>query len=163
MNELGVGTIPPILCRPQAKGLARVVSISRVRSKQQDILNNKSISIYGELQKRSKNGGRYIKKRKGRKSNRICRKNEESTRGGESSTEKNTGKNEEVYRQKQKRNGELEERKLSNAEHQRLSIQRKTSTETGRKICGAIQNKRSGVDKCGEIAITEFNENSPGS
>ena len=52
---------------------------------------------------------------------------------------------------------------MSNTKHQRLSIQRKTSTETGRKICEAIQNNRNGVDKCGEIAITEFNENSPGS
>jgi len=55
------------------------------------------------------------------------------------------------------------ERRLSNAKYQRLSIQRKTGTETGRKICGAIQNRRSGVDKYSEIAITGFNENSPSS
>ena len=33
MNESGVRTISLILCRPQAKGLARIVSIGRVRSK----------------------------------------------------------------------------------------------------------------------------------
>ena len=76
-----------ILCRPQAKRLARMVSIGRVCSKQQDTLNNESISIYGELWKGSKKGGRYMKKGKGRKGNKIHRKDEESTEG-----------NEEIYR-----------------------------------------------------------------
>ena len=98
MNESEVGTISPILCRPQAKRLARIVSIGRVCSKQQDTLNNKSISIYSELQKGSKNRGRYMKKRKGRKSNGIHRKNKKSTGGGGSSTEKDVGENKEVCR-----------------------------------------------------------------
>ena len=104
-----------------------------------------------------------MKKRKGRKSNGIHRKNKKSTGGGGSSTEKDVGENKEVCRQKQKGDGELEERRPSNAKHQRLSIQRKTGTETGRKICGAIQNRRSGVNKYSEIAITEFNKDSPSS
>jgi len=64
MNESGVGTIPLILCRPQAKELAIIVSIGRVHSKQQGTLNNESISIYGELQKGSKNGGDIRKRGK---------------------------------------------------------------------------------------------------
>ena len=39
-----------------------------------------------------------MKKGKGRKSDRICRKNEESIGGGGSSTEKSTGRNEKVCR-----------------------------------------------------------------
>ena len=79
-----------------------------------------------------------MKKGKGRKGNGICRKNEESTERGGSSTEKDIEGNEEIHRQKQKKDRELEERRLSNTKHQRLSIQRKTGMETGRKICGAI-------------------------
>ena len=39
-----------------------------------------------------------MKKGKGRKDNSIHRKDEESTGGGRSSTEKDTGGNEEIYR-----------------------------------------------------------------
>ena len=41
-----------------------------------------------------------MKKGKGRKSNGICRKNEESTERGGSSTEKDIEGNEEIHRQK---------------------------------------------------------------
>jgi len=98
MNESGVGIISPILCRPQAKRLARMVNISRVHSKQQNTLNNESISIYSELQKGSKNGRRYTKKGKDRKSDGIHGKNKESTGEGRNSTEKDIGGNEEVCR-----------------------------------------------------------------
>ena len=77
-----------------------MVSISRIYSKQQGTLNNKSISIYSELWKGSKNRGRYMKKGKSRKGNGICRKNEESTERGGSSTEKDIEGNEEIHRQK---------------------------------------------------------------
>ena len=49
MNELEARIISLILYRPQAKRLARVVSIGRVCNKQQDTLNNESISIYSKL------------------------------------------------------------------------------------------------------------------
>ena len=41
-----------------------------------------------------------MKKRKSRKSDGVCRKNKESTRGSRGSTEKDAGGNEEICRQK---------------------------------------------------------------
>ena len=41
-----------------------------------------------------------MKKEKSRKGDRVCRKNEESTRGSQGSTEKDAGGDEEVCRQK---------------------------------------------------------------
>ena len=62
-----------------------MANISRVCDKQQSIFSNKNISIYNKLQKKIENGSRCKKKRKSRKSNRVCRKNKENIRKSKSS------------------------------------------------------------------------------
>ena len=68
--------------------MARIVSISRVCSKQQDSYNNKSFVLYSKLWKRNENRGRHKEKRKGRESDRVCRKNEEGTGRGRAALKK---------------------------------------------------------------------------
>ena len=63
--------------------MARVVGVSRVCSEQQGSYSNKGIVFYGKLWNRAENVRWYQKERKGRESNRVCGKDEEST--GESS------------------------------------------------------------------------------
>jgi len=67
-----------------------MASIGRICNKQQSIFNNKNISIYGKLWKRVENGSRYKKKRKSRKGNRVCGKDEEGVRKSRSSIEDST-------------------------------------------------------------------------
>ena len=42
----------------------------------------------------------------------------------------------------------MEERRQSNVEHKELDVQRMTSEKASRKICGAIRDRGSSVDKC---------------
>jgi len=51
MNEPRVRKIPKVLCRSQTKGLARVVSISKVCDKQQGTFDNQDISIHGNYRR----------------------------------------------------------------------------------------------------------------
>ena len=73
------GTVSLILYRAQTEGLARVVGVSRVYGEQQSSHSNQGLALHGKLWKRIENGRRYKKERKGRKSNKVCRKDEEST------------------------------------------------------------------------------------
>jgi len=78
-DESRVGIVLEVLCRSQAEGLAGMVSVSRVCGEQQSSYSYESLTFYGKLQKRVKNRRRYKKKRKSRKSNGVCEKDEEST------------------------------------------------------------------------------------
>ena len=57
----------------------------------------------------------------------------------------------------------MDERRQSNAKYKGLSIQKETSMQVDREVCRTIHNRESDIIKCGEIAITIFNENSFGS
>ena len=52
------------------------------------ISDNKEVFIYSKLQEGVKNGSRHQKKRKDRKDNKICRKNEKGIRRSWSSVKK---------------------------------------------------------------------------
>ena len=57
----------------------------------------------------------------------------------------------------------MEERGLSIVEHEGFSVQGEAYKEIDREVCGAICDRRSSINKCGEIAITIVNEDSSGS
>ena len=97
MDEPRVGTVLKVLCGSQAKGLAGVVSVSRVCSEQQGSYSNKDFVFHSKLQKRVKNRKRYKKERKGRKGDGVCGKNKEGTRRGRSSFEKDVRRNEKIH------------------------------------------------------------------
>ena len=59
MNKLRVGIVLKVLYKTKTERLARVVSISRICSKQQSLLSNKDIAFYSKLWKRVKNESRY--------------------------------------------------------------------------------------------------------
>ena len=69
-----------------------MANISRICNQQQSIFSNKDISIYSKLWKGVENGGRYKEKRKSRKGNGVCGKNEEDARGSRSSIEEGVRK-----------------------------------------------------------------------
>ena len=87
--------------------MVRVVSNSKVYSKQQSSFNNKSITFYGKLYKRVENGSRHKKKRKSGESNRAYRENEKSLRESWNSIERKTQV--EIKQQADKRQREVEE------------------------------------------------------
>ena len=74
-----------------------MVSIGRICGKQQSTFNNKNVSVYGKLWKRSKNGRGYMEEREGGKGSRVCGKNEEEIGESRDSIEKDI-RNEEVCR-----------------------------------------------------------------
>ena len=75
-----------------------MASISRVYNKQQGILNNQGISVYGKLWKRAENGCGFKEKRKNRKGNGICRKDKKDTGRNRYGINEDTGGNEEASR-----------------------------------------------------------------
>ena len=58
-----------------------------------------------------------MKERESRKCDRVCGKNEESSGRSRSSIRKNSGGDEEIYRQGKKRDGGVKERRLGTTEH----------------------------------------------
>ena len=86
-----------------------MASFSRICSQQQSTFSNKSVSVYSELWWRIENGSRYKEKRKNKKSNRVCRKNEESIGGSWGSINKSTRENEVTDKQEKKRSWRMEE------------------------------------------------------
>ena len=78
-NKPRVRTVLKALCGSQAERLAGVVGISRVYSEQQGLHSNKGFAFHGKLRERIKNGQRYKKERKDRKSNGVCGENKEDT------------------------------------------------------------------------------------
>jgi len=75
----------------------------------------------------------------------------------------NAGGNEEVCGSEQEGDGGVEEGRQNIIEHQGLGVQRKTNKEVDREVCGAVHDRGSSINECGEIAITIFNENLSGS
>ena len=64
--------------------------IGRVYNQQQSTFSNKSIPIYNKLWKGVENRSRYKEKRKSRKYNGVCGKNEEGAKGSRNSIEEST-------------------------------------------------------------------------
>jgi len=62
------------------------------------VVNNKDFSFYSKLWKRVKDGMGIRRKGKVEKSNGVCRKNEESTRGSECSIKESSGGYEKISR-----------------------------------------------------------------
>ena len=58
-----------------------------------------------------------MKKRESRKCDGVCGKNEESLGRSRSSIKEDSGGDEEICRQRKKRNGEMEERRSGTIEH----------------------------------------------
>ena len=79
-----------------------MASIGRICNQQQSTFSNKDIPIHSKLWKGVENRGRYKEKRKSRKGNGVCGKNEEDARGSRSSIEKSTGGYEETSGQGKK-------------------------------------------------------------
>ena len=146
MDELRAGTVSSVLYRAQTKGLARVVGTSRVCGEQQSSHSNQSLTLYGKLWKRVENGRRYKEERKGRKGNRVCRKDEKSIGGGRDSTKEGIRGYKEVDRQGEEGKWRLEERRQSFIKYQGFGIQEKASKEASREIYRAIQDRGGSID-----------------
>ena len=80
----------------------------------------------------------YIPMKKNRKDNRICGKNEKSTKRGWDS---GTGRDEITSGQRKEGNRGIKDERQGHVEYKRLNVQRKTSEEISRLICQFIYHQ----------------------
>jgi len=121
---------------------------SRICLQQQGEYLDKDIALQSKQWQRPQDGIQNEEDWKIGRSKRVCRKNEENTKGSLSSIEKDIEKDKKISGWEEGKSREIPRRGLSITKHQRLEVEneRKMNRKADREICRTLQNKKGHIN-----------------